>query len=356
MFSKEASGGRNGGTAWLRGWHGQLRSPATMRKMPLVLAFALMITAATMSSPQASIAKTGLKARGCVGPGAQLRAMLMLPAGEHGYLRAYRTLFNFFFGPSGIVKGGPEPWGSALAKMRAAPKAMAAFRTIEEAILRGCKPDSLYQLILRTVRLTGNAEAAGKNSLADCSLINRVRLAYVYEHVAEDFVREGKKHRAYDAFRCWLFLLSQEVGMSRLIWCDLEPVAVSKYGMPPKVFRSIRRYCRTVYAGRVHFDRLLSAIPTVGPGGRNSAGSLKRLSASLHTAWSAARAHTLWQYQVLQEMRAEVRRAAAANRGRVAKLLQRTLVGWRREVRAERYTCALRRRALFRWIKEAMGP
>ena len=327
-----------------------------MQKISLVLASGFMIAAAMMFSPQASSAKAGLKVGGCAGPGAQLGQMLMLPAGEHGYLRAYGTLFRYFFGPNGIARGGPEPFGQALTKMRASPRAMVAFRSIEEAILRGCKPGALYRRILQTLRLTGNAEAAGRNSLVYCSVVDRVRLAYVYEHVAEDFAREGKKHRAYDAYRCWLFLLSQEFGMSRLIWCDLSQAAVSKYGMPPQVFRSIRRYYRRVYAGRVRFDRILSAIPIISPGGRNSVGLRGRLRAALRAAWSAARAHTLWQYQVLQETWAEVRRASAAKRTRLVKLLRRTLVRWLREVRGDKSVCALRRKALLRWIKEATRP
>jgi hypothetical protein len=229
---------------------------------------------------------------------------------------------------------------------------MAAFRGIETAVLRGCRPDALYKRVLRTLQLNGSAEVAGKNSLGYCSLIDRLRLAYLYGHVAAQFAREGKKHRAYDAYRCCLFLLSQEVAVSRLIWCNPNPVVVSRYGMPPSVFKSIRAYNRRVYAGRLRFDKLLAAIPTIHRRGLGT-GSL---TAAIAEAWSTARGNITWQYQLLRSMRVDIERASIYGRARALKLLRHTLMNWQRGVAADSAMCSLERKALLRWIKEAMGP
>ena len=352
MLSKEGPGVRIGGMAWLRGWHGQLRSLAMMRKMPLVLAFALMVAAATPLLFAAKADAAGLTVPACGGSGADCGRLLRLPVGTHQYLKDYKELFRFFFGPRGIVRRGHEPWATVLQKMRASPKAMAAFRGIETAVLRGCRPDALYKRVLRTLQLNGSAEVAGKNSLGYCSLIDRLRLAYLYGHVAAQFAREGKKHRAYDAYRCCLFLLSQEVAVSRLIWCNPNPVVVSRYGMPPSVFKSIRAYNRRVYAGRLRFDKLLAAIPTIHRRGLGT-GSL---TAAIAEAWSTARGNITWQYQLLRSMRVDIERASIYGRARALKLLRHTLMNWQRGVAADSAMCSSERKALLRWIKETMGP
>lgn len=321
------------------------------RRFPASARVLLATVVATSVLFAARIKASGL-AGTCNGSGGNCQRLLRLPVGTRNYLKDYETLFRFFFGPRGIARGYHVSWAAALSKMRASPKALSAFRGIEAAVLRGCNPNALYKQILRTMQLGGRAEVAGKNSMGFCRLIDRLRLAYLYGHVADKFVRAGKKRRAYDAYRCWLFLLSQEVAVSRLDWCNLSPVAISRYGMPLAVFRSIRAYNRLVYAGRARFDRLLAAIPTIHKGSPSTAS----LTTAATAAWTAAKGYILWRYQVLLSVHVEIERASMYGRAKSLKILRHTLMNWERGVAADSAMCSLERKALLRWIKEAMGP
>ncbi len=287
---------------------------------------------------------------------AQCQRLLRLPTGTRSYLRDYGRLARFLFGPEGIDRNGEETGVAMLSRVRSVPGALAAYHGIERAILRGSRADALSKRILRTLLLNGRAAVAGKNSLAFCSLINRLRLAYLYYHRATELAHAGKRQSAYNALRCWLFLLSQDdVAASRLQWCNLNPIVVSKYGMPLEVFRSIRDYNRPAITARVRFNKLLSAIPRIGPRGTGAVKPTVVVSA-VDAAWSAARGRVGWQYKILYALRNERQRAAEFGRRRCLLVLGRRIVSLRRQVNADRLLSHLQRAALLRWIKEAMGP
>ncbi len=293
---------------------------------------------------------------------AMCQRLLRLRRGNTGYLAAYGGLATFLFGrhAAGTIAAPAPKLGALLAKVKASPLAAADFQSVEASLMLGTPADLLWRKLLMTLQLNGRAKVSG-NKGGGWTYIQRTTLADLYLAMARRLAGRGKKRQSYDAFRCWLFLLAQdEVAGSRLLWCNLNREVVNKYSMPPAVYRAVRAYFHAVYRSRVAFDRLLYSVPRVGRRKGNVPGRLSpaasRVAAAIGLAWTAAGGRIGWQYKVLREAENARRRALAFGRRRCLRALDQQLQAWRRRAATSRSLGRLRRQAILRWIKEAMGP
>jgi len=332
------------------------RAPSTDRRT-LTALMLLLSTASALGGMPAPLGG------GAESSTAACHRLLRLPKGAADYLPAYARLADYLFRHSGPLQraDGPAALKSALEKVESSPLARASLDAIEASTVHGTPPALLRREILRTLSLTGRAAIGSPHRESTYSLVHRMKLADLFWEKASQLSRLGHKRRAYRALRCWLYLYSQDdVAASRLLWCNLNSSVVPKFGMPHAVYHSLREYCRRAMRARIRFNQALVACPTVPPkpagAGPQHTYSARQVVRGLQTIWALARPRLSWRYKVLQMAANQSTRAGAFGRRRALAEVKSMLGEWLRAARRSHSGPALERRAIIRWIKEAMGP
>ena len=344
MFSQEASGGRNGRTAWLRG----LARPAALA---VVLLSMLAAAPAPPMRPHRLPVPRG-------GWASWLRRVLGLPRGEADYLPEYRRLYGALWGRAGILRVPNRPTTSkqVFRRIQRNAEVLRLFREIEHKItVQGVPANLLRDAVLRHSHLSSPAGPYGR-------YWHRLGLAEDFFTFSNRLRAAGRNRQSSEYYKVFLFLLAQDDARGGVMaWASAWKQAASFLSIPGigQKFKKIeaRAMAGYQYPWRLagdRFDRLVESWPESTRGGAR--GNLKLLK-SLFWRWQRlinGQIHSEWMFAHTML----TARGTVAERGDLAAAaaLRRWFGEWAAIVRRGKDRRSVDRSALLRWIKEAMWP